>query len=60
MARRRKFALVFTDDPPSADIFGSDEFEDEGEMREGACRRVKKKSWQTACEGRILRVGKFT
>lgn len=60
MAPRTKFALVFTTDPPSADIFRSDEFEDDGEMKEGVSRIVKKRSWQAACEGQILRAGKFT
>ena len=50
--------MIFTEEPPSADIFHRDELD--GEISEGAVLSVKKKSWKTAANGTVLRIGKLT
>lgn len=54
---KRRFALVYMQDPASAD----DEFvgaaEHQGVLAEGQIKRVKRPSWPE-CKGRVLRIGK--
>ena len=58
---KRRFALVYMQDPASADVFADDEFvgaaEDQDVLAEGQIKRVKRPSWPE-CDGRILRIGK--
>lgn len=57
-----KFALVFTEDPSAVDVFGLKEMPGVGREQfvAGGICTVKKPSWQKACQGEILRVGKLS
>lgn len=56
MARGGDFALVFTQNPPAADIFKRTKFSDIGAFAVGTERRVKMPSWEE-CTGVILSTG---
>lgn len=56
MPRLGDFALIYTQDPPAADIFNRKEVSAGGAWEIGVTRRVKKPSWE-ARDGRIISVG---
>lgn len=51
------FALLVTSNPTAADIFKKTQLSGAGSFEVGAIRTVKKPSW-TACQGRIVCIGK--
>lgn len=59
MPRVGDSALVYTTDPPAADIFRRNEFLGAGPWEVGASRRVKRPSWD-ACNGTILSIGEYS
>ena len=55
---KHQYAIVFTNEPPAADIFKDVEFNhDKGLLAPGVTRKVSKPSWGVR-DGLILRVGK--
>ena len=54
-AQKRKYSLVFTENPPACDIATLDEFRDDGGFEIGTVRKVKKPSWKIPLNAKVLR-----